>query len=184
MESSQTEECKTGSFKKRKQRGMSRKRKEESSESEGEGSSAVVKVKRRGHSNLLKKSTGVARNSFDQHQTVEKNGREKETIGREPDDKKLTGGEDDSKKSKISVTYESSRTGKREGPDDMGATSIIEIDTEFDRDSQAIFEKHLKANKDSVGVEDDKIYKGQSSYTRYYEKKDTAQGNAASGMVR
>lgn len=36
----------------------------------------------------------------------------------------------------------------------------------------------------AIGKADDKIYRGINNYTHYYEKKDTAQGNAASGMVR
>ena len=36
---------------------------------------------------------------------------------------------------------------KRDGPDDMGATAIVEIDTEADRDSRAIFEKQQEINK-------------------------------------
>ena len=36
---------------------------------------------------------------------------------------------------------------KREGPDDMGATSVIEIDTEADKDARAIFEKQQEINK-------------------------------------
>lgn len=34
------------------------------------------------------------------------------------------------------------------------------------------------------GKEDDKKYRGLNNYTQFYEKKDTAQGNAASGHVR
>lgn len=36
---------------------------------------------------------------------------------------------------------------KREGPDDMGATATVEIDTDRDRDTQAIFEKSQEINK-------------------------------------
>ena len=36
---------------------------------------------------------------------------------------------------------------KREGPNDMGATAIVEIDTEADRDARAIFEKQQQINK-------------------------------------
>jgi RING finger protein 113A len=39
-------------------------------------------------------------------------------------------------------------------------------------------------NKELKGKEDDKIYRGLANYAQYYEKKDTAQGNAASGSVR
>ena len=34
------------------------------------------------------------------------------------------------------------------------------------------------------GKEDDKIYRGMQNYQQFYEKRDTAQGNASSGMVR
>uniref|UniRef100_A0A2C9LZV3 Uncharacterized protein n=1 Tax=Biomphalaria glabrata TaxID=6526 RepID=A0A2C9LZV3_BIOGL len=47
----------------------------------------------------------------------------------------------------ITVSYKSSRSGKREGPDDMGATSVVEIDTQADRDAQAILERSLQLQK-------------------------------------
>ena len=34
------------------------------------------------------------------------------------------------------------------------------------------------------GQEDDKVYRGINNYQVFYEKKDTAQGNAASAAVR
>ena len=34
------------------------------------------------------------------------------------------------------------------------------------------------------GLEDDKVYRGINNYQVFYEKKDTAQGNAASAAVR
>ena len=34
------------------------------------------------------------------------------------------------------------------------------------------------------GKEDDKVYRGLNNYAQYYEKRDTAAGNASSGMVR
>lgn len=33
---------------------------------------------------------------------------------------------------------------KPEGPDDMGATAVYELDTERDKDAQAIFERSQK----------------------------------------
>ncbi|XP_048729316.1 E3 ubiquitin-protein ligase RNF113A-like isoform X2 [Ostrea edulis] len=74
--------------------------------------------------------------------------------------------------------------GKREGPDDMGATATVEIDTERDKDAQAIFEKSQEISKALKGMEDDKVYRGINNYAPIIEKKDTAQGNASSGMVR
>ena len=35
----------------------------------------------------------------------------------------------------------------KEGPGDMGATSIQEMDTELDRDAQAVFERKLQTQK-------------------------------------
>jgi len=58
------------------------------------------------------------------------------------------------------------------------------IDTDFKQDAQAIFERALKHNKDNAGKEDDKLYRGQTGYTQYIEKRDTAAGNASSGSVR
>eukprot|EP00794_Sanderia_malayensis_P005944 gene5944-6634_t len=167
------------SFQKRTRKFVNRKREHESSSSEDDESSAVVKVERKNpRSNVMKKSTGKPRPS-----SQNKNNQDDidDDIANLLDENKSTC---EDSLSKISVQYESTRTGKREGPHDMGATSIVEIDTEFDRDAQAIFERKLKANKDATGLEDDRTYRGQSGYAMYYEKKDTAQGNAASGMVR
>jgi len=66
----------------------------------------------------------------------------------------------------------------------MGATSTIQTETETDRDAQAIFQKSLDLNKELKGKADDNIYRGINNYARYYEKKDTAKGNAASGSNR
>jgi len=38
--------------------------------------------------------------------------------------------------------------------------------------------------QDLKGKEDDKIYRGLNNYAQYFEKRDTAAGNASSGMVR
>ncbi|XP_050713094.1 E3 ubiquitin-protein ligase RNF113A-like isoform X2 [Eriocheir sinensis] len=82
------------------------------------------------------------------------------------------------------LSYKSKRTEGREGPKDMGATSTIQFETEKDRDAQAVFERSLQVNKETRGKEDDKVYRGMSNYSHFFEKKDTAQGNAASGGVR
>jgi len=34
------------------------------------------------------------------------------------------------------------------------------------------------------GKEDDKVYRGLNNYTQYFKKRDTAAGNASSGLVR
>ncbi|XP_048002117.1 E3 ubiquitin-protein ligase RNF113A-like [Leguminivora glycinivorella] len=64
------------------------------------------------------------------------------------------------------------------------ATATYELDTERDRDAQAIFEKAQKINEELQGQADDKVYRGLNNYAQYYKKRDTAAGNASSGLVR
>jgi len=45
------------------------------------------------------------------------------------------------------VSYKSKRTTNREGPSDMGATAVLQIETEVEKDAQAIFENALRINK-------------------------------------
>ncbi|XP_015602620.1 RING finger protein 113A [Cephus cinctus] len=89
-------------------------------------------------------------------------------------------GEDDG----VTVSYKSKRIPMPAGPSDQGATAILETETEVDKDAQALFEKAQKINEELEGKEDDKIYRGLNNYAQYYKKKDTAAGNASSGMVR
>lgn len=42
----------------------------------------------------------------------------------------------------------------------------------------------MQVNKDLEGKEDDKVYRGLNNYHQYFKPKDTAAGNASSGMVR
>ncbi|XP_047523731.1 E3 ubiquitin-protein ligase RNF113A isoform X1 [Pieris napi] len=64
------------------------------------------------------------------------------------------------------------------------ATATYELDTERDKDAQAIFEKAQKINEELEGQADDKLYRGINNYAQYYKKRDTAAGNASSGFVR
>lgn len=91
--------------------------------------------------------------------------------------------EEDEDKNVIPV-YKSSKTAEPAGPSDMGATLYLQTETEKDRDAQAIFEKAQKINEELKGKADDKVYRGMNNYAQYITKKDTAQGNASSGMVR
>lgn len=84
----------------------------------------------------------------------------------------------------ITVSYKSRKTTVGVGPSDQGATAVNEMETENDRDAQALFEKSLEINKELEGKADDKVYRGLNNYAQYYKKKDTAAGNASSGMVR
>ncbi|KAB7505929.1 RING finger protein [Armadillidium nasatum] len=90
----------------------------------------------------------------------------------------------ESEEENVVVSFKSKKTAEREGPSDMGATATLEIETEKDKDAQAIFERTLKINKETRGQADDKVYRGLNNYSQFYEKRDTAKGNAASGSVR
>lgn len=57
--------------------------------------------------------------------------------------------EDDMKS--IMVSYKSTREAQRSGPADMGATAVLETETETDKDAQAIFENSIKINKELKG---------------------------------
>lgn len=81
----------------------------------------------------------------------------------------------------VMVSYKSSKTAMSSGPSDQGATSTLEIETEKDRDAQAIFEKRLEINKNLEGQQDDKLYRGINNYAQFFKPKDTAAGNASSG---
>lgn len=85
---------------------------------------------------------------------------------------------------KVTVSYKSTRTTTIDGPSDQGATATLEIETELDRDAQAIHQKSIEINKELAGKADDKIYRGLNNYAQYYKKKDSVHGNASSGMVR
>lgn len=99
--------------------------------------------------------------------------------------KQLNTSENDSSDTdNVTVKYKSKRTIIPDGPKDQGATAIIEIDTEKDRDAHAIFQKSLEINKSLEGKEDDKVYRGLNNYTQFFKKEDTAMGNASSGLVR
>ncbi|KAA0705698.1 RING finger protein 113A [Triplophysa tibetana] len=84
----------------------------------------------------------------------------------------------------VTVAYKSTRSAKPEGPDDMGATAVYELDTERDKDAQAIFERSQKIQEELNGKDDDKIYRGINNYHKFIKPKDSTMGNASSGMVR
>lgn len=144
-------------FKKANRNRNARKRKVEKSDSEDDDVTTVIKKEKKSISNpMFQKTEG-----FDS-----KSKREEEEDG-------------------IDVSFKSTRSAMRAGPEDLGATATVEIDTEFDRDAQALFEKSMKTNEEQKDLQkDDKQYRGLNNYMTFYEKKGTAQGNAASGMVR
>ncbi|ODM99216.1 hypothetical protein Ocin01_07465 [Orchesella cincta] len=169
------------SFRKPIRRGQQNARKREerpptdSSSSSSDDDTKIVRTEKRARrSNPMVQSTSGPRTVKNQLKT-----RGSSSSSEDEDDGKKRDG-----RSRVGVYYESSNTGDRAGPSDMGATSIIETETEKDRDAQAIFEKSLEINKELKGKADDGVYRGLNNYARYYDKKDTAQGNAASGSNR
>lgn len=48
----------------------------------------------------------------------------------------------------LGVVYKSTRSAKPVGPEDMGATAVYELDTEKERDAQAIFERSWKIREE------------------------------------
>ncbi|VDO99376.1 unnamed protein product [Soboliphyme baturini] len=84
----------------------------------------------------------------------------------------------------VNMSYKATDVAERAGPSDMGATATLETETEFDKDAQAQFERAHNIQKNMKGKGDDKVYRGSSTYGQFYEKADTAVGNASSGLVR
>ncbi|TMS14873.1 RING finger protein 113A [Larimichthys crocea] len=80
-------------------------------------------------------------------------------------------GEEDKEEKKITVAYKSTRSAKPEGPDDMGATATYELDTERDKDAQAIFERSQKIQEELTGKEDDKIYRWHQQLPEVHQAK-------------
>ncbi|KAL0129090.1 hypothetical protein PUN28_004048 [Cardiocondyla obscurior] len=152
-------------FKRRKARSnATRKRKEadDSDDSSEDETMVIKKEKKRNDHNPMIQSTSI----------------------KKPREKVNYGQGDSSEDDSVTVSYKSNRTALPAGPSDQGATAILETETEKDRDAQALFEKAQKINEELEGKEDDKIYRGLNNYAQYYKKKDTAAGNASSGMVR
>ncbi|XP_062037340.1 E3 ubiquitin-protein ligase RNF113A-like [Lepus europaeus] len=136
----------------------------ESSSSGDEGSPVVRPEQRRAaHNPMIQKTCGGAKRKDGSRGEEEEAGKEPESLG---------------------VVYKSTRSAKPAGPEDMGATAVYELDTEKERDAQAIFERSRKIQEALRGQEDDKIYRGINSYQKYMKPKDTSMGNASSGMVR
>merc|ERR1712102_79450 len=96
------------------------------SEENDEGNVAIKQVERKRRNNPLVQSTKRVKLGFSKNSQSESSSEESE------------------QESAVAVSYKSSRSGKKEGPADMGATSVVEIDTQADRDTQAVFERSLQ----------------------------------------
>uniref|UniRef100_A0A4W5Q6G3 Ring finger protein 113A n=1 Tax=Hucho hucho TaxID=62062 RepID=A0A4W5Q6G3_9TELE len=113
-------------FKKSTKKCNARKRKASDSDKDGnsdEDKNAVVRKERK---------TGSANPMIQRTKKVER----EEVSSAESDEEK--------ERKKVTVAYKSTRSAKPEGPDDMGATAIYELDTAKDNDAQAIFERSQK----------------------------------------
>lgn len=110
--------------------------------------------------------------------------KEKKMVGPNPMKQQSEGLKEKAKEEDAKIEFKSTRSAMSAGPTDLGATATYELDTDFDRDAQAVYAKALEVNKEIKESGDDKLYRGVNNYMQYYEKKDTVFGNAASGMVR
>lgn len=146
---------------------FTRKRKQSSDSDEDKTESAVIA----GHERKKKVNPNIQSTSSlkHDHKKIESSGESSES---------------DDDYSSIAVSYKSKRTAMPTGPQDQGATAELEIETDKKQDAQAIYQKSIEINKELEGKEDDKVYRGLNNYTQFYKKKDTALGNASSGMVR
>ncbi|XP_068120356.1 E3 ubiquitin-protein ligase RNF113A [Hyperolius riggenbachi] len=153
-------------FKKSIKKFAGRKRREEDRESsEDDDGASVVRRKKREFSNPMVQRT-------------------KQSTREQAEYKASSSEEEEASSKSITVSYKSTRSAKPVGPDDMGATATYELDTEKDKDAQAIFERSQKVQEELKGKEDDKIYRGIHNYQKFVKPKDTSLGNASSGMVR
>uniref|UniRef100_A0A8C9CQR2 C3H1-type domain-containing protein n=1 Tax=Phocoena sinus TaxID=42100 RepID=A0A8C9CQR2_PHOSS len=135
------------------------------SSSSDEGSAVVSRKKKRAtHNPMIQKTPG--------------SGKQKAAYGDQSSQ------EEEKEPESLGVVYKSTRSGKPVGPEDMGATAVYELDTEKERDAQAIFERSQKIQEELRHKEDDKIYRGINNYQKYMKPKDTSMGNASSKMVR
>ncbi|KAG5280057.1 hypothetical protein AALO_G00084440 [Alosa alosa] len=152
-------------FKKSNKKFSARKRKASGSDKDGSSDEEKSTVVRR-----LKKTTG--------NPMIQKTKKvEKEVVSSSESDA-------NHEEEKVTVSYKSTRSAKPEGPDDMGATATYQLDTERDKDAQAIFERSQQLQEELAGKDDDKVYRGINNYHKYIKPKDSTMGNASSGMVR
>ncbi|XP_017144327.1 E3 ubiquitin-protein ligase RNF113A [Drosophila miranda] len=167
-------------FKKRNiNRGAAMRRKKESSSSNDSAKSSDEETQNKASALVRAENRGKRTNpNFQSTKTV---GKAKRLAGVATE---ATSSDGKSEDDGLGVAYKSKREALPSGPQDQGATSVNEMDTELDRDAQAIHARALKINEELEGKADDKIYRGINNYAQYYKKQDTVAGNASSGMVR
>ena len=64
------------------------------------------------------------------------------------------------------------------GSSDQNATGTLDVDTERDRDAEALLQKQIAVTKEleARGLVDDQIYRGQAGYTKFVRKEDEERG--------
>jgi len=160
----------------RKHESSSENEKSSDSNSENEAESVVVRTERNKKSGITQSSSSTS--FFKKKKKWRQN--ESESSSDEEGD--------DNKSKSIGVSFKGTGT-QSSGPSDQGATAVTEIDTSYDRDAKALFEKSRDVNDsrkvtvdDKSGIKavdfDDKIYRGANNYAKFVEKKDTAFGSA------
>ncbi|CAJ0575561.1 unnamed protein product, partial [Mesorhabditis spiculigera] len=82
-------------------------------------------------------------------------------------------------------SFQASETAEPHGPKDMGATSILQVDTDYAHDAQAQFERVQKMLEEGgmVDKEGRTLYKGAAMYGAK-KAEDNAKGSASSGLNR
>nr|CAG4651150.1 EOG090X09Q6 [Simocephalus serrulatus]SVE94363.1 EOG090X09Q6 [Simocephalus serrulatus] len=151
----------TFTFKKRRGTAIRRKATEDEKKSSSEDETVVTRIEKKGTASVLSAKTFKSTKKSRQQ---------------------LHDSSDEEVREKVTVVFQSDRTVENK-KDDL-ATSTVQIDTEVDKDARTIFEKSLQIQQELKGKADDKKYRGLANYAQYYEKRDTAQGNAASANVR
>jgi RING finger protein 113A len=91
----------------------------------------------------------------------------------------------DYKKQKEDFSFASTNSAMSNISADMGATAMIETETERDKDAQAIRERSKKDQEILAGEEAEraeKVYRGMGAYTEYVQKRDNTGGIKGTGI--
>jgi RING finger protein 113A len=177
-------------------------------EAEQEEKKVCVFIKKRRNANLKKSTAATDDNDEEQEEATKKKSQVDDAVADDDDDEvngdelaemrrkrfkkpiisqstKSSNDKKQQEENELIISFKANANAARTGPRDMGATATYELDTEFDRDTQAAFERAQKINEELKKKEtDDKVYRGLNNYQQFYEKKDTALGNASSGLAR
>jgi len=155
---------------------------EKSSDSNSENEeSAVVRTERN-------KKSGITQSTSSKFNKKKKKWQKSQESNSNSDSDSDDNQESTLNKSNFAVSFKGTGT-KDAGPSDQGATAVSEIDTSYDRDAKAIFERSKDVNDsrkltvdEKSGTKavdfDDKVYRGANNYAKFIEKKDTAFGSA------